>query len=47
MALPMETAIFPSAPGGKPPNFTVLEKSLCEACLSRHGRDAKGQKQHS
>ena len=31
--------------GEHPPNSTMGE-TLCEACRRRHGRDAKGQKQH-
>ena len=28
--------------GERPSNFTVLGKTLCEACWHWHGRDAKG-----
>ena len=31
--------------GEHPPKVTVLRMTLCEACQSRHDRDAKGQKQ--
>ena len=37
---------MPASGGEHPPNFTFMETSKCEACRRRHGRDAKGQKQH-
>ena len=44
---PVSAGTLPPISGGEhPPNSTALGKALCGACRRRHGRDAKGQKQH-